>query len=207
MRQCLLLIGGSSSVGKTTVARSLASRLDWDLVQTDTILAAEHALNPLAGLIDLWDRPPQELCEKLVAAASASMSHLIEYAAKRSRVREGVIFEGERIHPKLVARLAQLEDVAAGFIIESDARRIYETLMKRSGTFRMLTESRRRTVAEVDRLYGSWLFQESSYLGVACIASQPWDTLEQRLLDTCAVQLRLAADEDFASVQPSPLKP
>jgi hypothetical protein len=66
--------------------------------------------------------------------------------------------------------------------IETDAQRLYDTLLVRSQAFRALAESRRRAVTEVDRRYGLWLRGQSADLGLPWISSHPWDTLAARLL-------------------------
>jgi len=60
----LLLVGGSSSVGKTTVAKSVAARLSWKCVETDRYLELER-LQPLRGTVERRDRPAAEHCELL----------------------------------------------------------------------------------------------------------------------------------------------
>ena len=71
-RERIFLIGGSSSTGKTTVAGRLAERLGWEAVGAE--VPADSTLAPLIGL-EIWDRPPAELCGLLVAAAEASIPH------------------------------------------------------------------------------------------------------------------------------------
>jgi 2-phosphoglycerate kinase len=178
-RERIFLIGGSSSTGKTTVAGRLADRLGWEAV--GAALPAEPELDPLTG-IEIWDRPPQELCALLVAAAEASIPHLLRQVRGRAGM-PGTILEGERVHPELVAQLEREGAARGAFIVETDAQRLYDTLMARSRGFRKIEERRRRAVAEVDRLYGQWVVGEASRVGVPWVPSQPWDTLADRLLE------------------------
>lgn len=182
----MLLIGGSSSVGKTTVAGAVAERLGWDVVGTDELLRDRPELDPLAGSSEIWDRAPAELCELLIAGAAAAIPHLIRCLTERAPSVRGLVLEGERIHPELSSWLGQGRDASAVFIVETNAARLHDTLLARSQAFTKLAESRRRAVVEVDRLYGSWLLRETARLSLPCIASQPWDTLAERVLGTMA---------------------
>jgi 2-phosphoglycerate kinase len=177
-----LIIGGSSSVGKTTVARQLAAHFDCILVETDRSLPDDPRLNPLAGPPEIWDEPAAELCARLIVSADVAVTYLRRQARDLSDAGNGWIMEGERVHPRLVECLSH-EDVARGvFIVETDAQRLYETLMARLPGFMTLAESRRRAVAKVDKLYNVWLVEEASRRNLPCVESQPWLTLADRLL-------------------------
>lgn len=144
-----ILIGGSSCVGKTTLAASLASQLSFSHVEADRTLPRTGRLRPLDGSIEVWDRPADELCRLLVAAAEAAIPYLTEQATALCVGGGGWVLEGERLHPELVERLAQ-DGVTQGiFILETSAERIHEALVSRLPGFRSLTESRQRTVADV----------------------------------------------------------
>jgi hypothetical protein len=177
-----LIIGGSSSVGKTTVARHLAARSGYSLIETDRSLPSDARLNPLAGSMEIWDRPAAALCKLLVAAAEAAVPYLTQQARALAGASLGWIMEGERVHPKLVERLSG-DGVARGlFIVETDAERLYDTLMARLPGFTEISESRRRAVAELDKLYNLWLVEEASLRNLPAVESQPWSTLADRIL-------------------------
>jgi 2-phosphoglycerate kinase len=178
----VILIGGASSVGKTTVARALSERLRVPHVELDAILDdRDPRLNPLGGPIEIWDRPPEGLCALLVSAAEAA-TPLIEPQVRERASAGGAVIEGERIHPTLIARM-QAAGLATGvLIIEADGERLHQTLMARSRGFHRLPEARRRAVAEVDRRYGAWLAAEAARRGLPAVTSQPWETLPDRCL-------------------------
>lgn len=177
------IIGGSSCVGKTTIAKSFCARFELALVQTDGGLPNNPTLNPLAGPLDIWDRAPEELCKLLVGAANAAISYLARQVEVLSASDRGWILEGERVHPELVARVEQAGDARGVFIIETDVERLQNTLLERLPGFKELSESRQRAVAELDRLYNLWLIRETSRRRLPCVASQPWQTLADRTLD------------------------
>lgn len=177
-----LVIGGSSCVGKTTVARHLCARLNLTLVETDRSLPRASCLRPLDGSEEIWDRPPAELRDLLIKAAEAAIPYLLEQVSSLAASGTGWIVEGERVHPELIERLQRDEQTHGLFIIETDAARLYRTLLERLPNFTKLGESRRRAVAEVDRLYNLWLAEEAARRNLSCLASQPWPTLPERLL-------------------------
>ncbi|MDT5122633.1 MAG: hypothetical protein QOC96_2115 [Acidobacteriota bacterium] len=177
-----LIIGGSSCVGKTTVARDLCARLDLTLVETDRSLPDDPRLQPLDGSLEIWDRPAVELRDLLIVAAEVAVPYLLQQISSLAASGTGWIVEGERVHPNLIERLQRDGRAQGVFIIETDAARLYRTLMERLPGFKKIAETRRRTVAEVDRLYNLWLAQEASERNLPCLESQPWQTLPERVL-------------------------
>lgn len=177
-----LIIGGSSCVGKTTVARHLCERLNLKLVETDRTLPNNPLLQPLDGALDIWDRPAAELRDLLIQAANVAVPYLRQQILSLSAFPTGWIMEGERVHPDLVERVLYEGLAQAVFIIETDALRLYDTLMERLPGFRNISESRRRAVAEVDRLYNLWLGAEAARRNLVCVESQPWQSLADRVL-------------------------
>jgi 2-phosphoglycerate kinase len=189
-----LIIGGSSCVGKTTLARELTARLNLALIEIDRSLPNNPRLQPLGKSEEIWDRPPSELCCLLTKAAEAAVPYLLQQISSLATSDTGWIIEGERVHPGLVER-SELDGQARGlFIIETDAERLYQTLMERLPGFKRLAQSRRRAVAELDRLYNLWLIEEASKRNLTCLESQPWATLPQREL--AATTKATAHDKD-----------
>ncbi len=68
----VLLVGGSSSVGKTTVARELAKLLACEHVETHRALKSDPALQPLQGSQNVWNHSIDELRDLLIRAAAAA---------------------------------------------------------------------------------------------------------------------------------------
>jgi hypothetical protein len=90
------------------------------------------------------------------------------------------------IHPQVIRRLEDMGRARGVLIIEPDAERLYDTLLQGSRGFRRISERRRRAVAELDRLYGSWLAIQAQELGVQWVPSQPWNTLADRVMTATA---------------------
>ena len=177
-----LIIGGSSCVGKTTVARHLCERLKLKLVETDRTLPHHPLLRPLDGAPDIWDTPAAELRDLLIRAADVAAPYLRQQIMALSAFPGGWVLEGERVHPELAERVSGERGARAVFIIETDVLRLYATLMERLPGFRNIPESRRRAVAEVDRLYNLWIAAEAARRNLVCVESQPWQSLAHRVL-------------------------
>ncbi len=188
MQLGIALIGGSSSVGKSTAATALVERFGFSVVATDEILANEPGLQPLSEGLEPWNKSAPELCALLVAAARAASPYLQKTAEDSVAKGRHTIIEGERFHPALVGRLMERRLAAGVFIVEENAQRLYDTLMSRSRRFVLLPEPVRRKVAELDRLYGCWCQEECRRLRVPVVASQPWHELAQRVASATGVR-------------------
>jgi hypothetical protein len=159
----------------------LAVRRGFAHVETDRTLPPIVSLQPLAGPDSVWDHDAEELCRRLVRAAEAAMPYLEAQVRVLCEMDHLWVLEGERVHPVLARQLAEAGTARGVFVVELDTARIGTTLRERLPGFGALTARRQRTVAEVDYLYNVWLVNESARQGVECIASQPWDSLADRL--------------------------
>ena len=117
----VILIGGSSNVGKSTLAQSLASKLGWDLISTDSL--ARHPGRP-------WKAMPETVPDHVVEHyMSLSVDELIADVLRHYRgmwpnieamvtahatdlSSNRLILEGSALWPESVATL-DLENVAA----------------------------------------------------------------------------------------------
>ena len=180
----LLLVGGSSSVGKTVVARELSARLNRDHVRVDDLRRglADPALRQLQQGPEVWDLRPEDLCSCLVRAGEALAPHLQSWI-NQVPVGRNVVLEGEGIEPALITSVAKSGAGVGVVVIETDVERIYKTLSNRSKSFAALTEPRRRAVASMNQLYGLWLQQRAREQDVAWVHSQPWVSLADRIID------------------------
>jgi 2-phosphoglycerate kinase len=132
----VLLIGGSSHCGKTTLARHVAERLRWTHVRTDKL--ARHPGRP-------WSNPPEtvppdvaehyktlsvpELLDDVLQHYKTNVWPRIEALARAAApAGDPVIIEGSAVWPESVATLSS-PNVAAVFLTASEAtftRRIHQ---------------------------------------------------------------------------------
>ncbi len=188
----ILLLGGSSSVGKTTAAARLGVELGWLHVQLDHYL---HDLgDPRLQLVrygpESWDLPAQELCQRLVAVSERASIYLEGLILGYHNRGNAAILEGEAIHPCLAERMMQTKGISSLYIIEADPGRMSKTLESRSSRYRGQADERRQTMVGMDQLYGMWLRSEAEARGIPWILSQPWETLAERILARCGLDAR-----------------
>ena len=162
----LILIGGTSHVGKSTLGRRLAEELGWSYLSTDQL--ARHPGRP-------WrsggDRIPDdvedhynhlsvaELMDSVLSHYRSNVWPIID-AIVRSRLNNpfdlGLVFEGSAILPDLIgragySRVAAIWLTAPDHLITERVRRSsnYET---RSDAERRLIDAFLRRTIEIDRI-------------------------------------------------------
>lgn len=178
------LLGGSSSVGKTTAAAVIAERLGAVHLQLDSIARASsdpRVRRFAAGVDDLWRLPAAHVCDLLVRkgdALAASLHRLIGQCLAGDSV---TVVEGEGIHPSLAPHHPG-DLVRFGFVVEPDEAVLFQTLAGRSPRFRALPQAHQHTVAATNWLYGCWIRQQAEAFGQPWITSRPCPTLPDRLL-------------------------
>ncbi len=125
----VVLIGGTSNVGKSTVAQHLAARLGWAYHSTDML--ARHPGRP-------WKPKPEALppnvvehystlsTDELLASVLAHYRNIWPLALAKIRLhlddksQQPLVFEGSGLLPELVAKLG-LPGVSAIWLTGSDA--------------------------------------------------------------------------------------
>jgi hypothetical protein len=178
------LLGGSSSVGKTTAAAVIAERLGADHLQLDSIARASS--DPRVrrfgvGADDLWRLPAAQVCDLLVHKGEALTATLHGLIGQCLAGDEVTLLEGEGIHPSLAPHHPG-DLVRFGFVLEPEEAVLFQTLAGRSPRFRALPHGHQHTVAATNWLYGCWLRQQAEVFGQPWVASRPWATLPDRLL-------------------------
>jgi 2-phosphoglycerate kinase len=166
----VLLIGGASGVGKTTVAGEVARRLNaaWLMVD-DLRLALERSGLPIP---DSTRVEPVDAPGGLVAVGEA-VSPAIE-----------VVIEGDGILPSLLERPPVRARAAGGrvwavFVHEPDPNALLANLVARGADDwrEDLGWYARRSVA-----HGEWLKREAERRGLPIVAARPRDTLATRII-------------------------
>jgi hypothetical protein len=179
-----LLIGGSSSTGKTTAALAVSQLLGSPCVHLDAYLETvqDARSNFSFGEADLLSHYSAALCERLVQLGEQASPHIAAMIPPDQRYAMAQVIEGERILPALLDELRQSRRALGVFIIEDDPNVLYATLAQRSSRFAALPEAARRKVAEMDVLYGGWLRQEAERRALPWEPSRPWVSLVERLV-------------------------
>ncbi len=194
---CVLLIGGHSAVGKTTVARCLGLPLGVPWMQADDLRLAfrragarlpngTDALYYFEDASQVWRRPPEALRDALISAGEALAAPLEAVIENHVDTCAPLVIEGDGILPSLFSRPSVLERAATGavrsvFLVEPSEAVILENIVGRGRGIATRTQSELRTEARAKWLLGRWLAREAALCNLPLLAPRPWNTLVERI--------------------------
>lgn len=186
MSGVVYLLGGSSSVGKTTAAATVAQRLGAAHLQIDAI--AQASQDPRvrrfqAGADALWSLSADQVCELLIEKGEALTAQVDAIIRRCSATAPSTVVEGEGIHPSLARQHPAGGPARFVFVVEPEQAVLFQTLTGRSARFRALPAARQHTVAATNWLYGHWLRRQALRFGQPWIQPRPWATMPDRLLE------------------------
>lgn len=186
----VLLLGGASGVGKTSVSYRLAHHYGVGLTEVDDFQVILEAMTSPQQypVLHYWRTHHEEAirmseeehldftrryCEVMARALSLVVANHIESRAP-------VILEGDFILPSLAVQPMYGDASADGqvralFIYEDDEEQIAQNYLRREGQ-----EQRKR--ARLSWRISEWLRQEAERLGVTAIPARPWDTVLERAI-------------------------
>jgi 2-phosphoglycerate kinase len=187
----VLLLGGASGVGKTSVSYRLARHFGVGLTEVDDFqVILEKLTTPeQLPLLHFWRTHPAEFNQ---LTEQARLDHFMRVCrevfgpaleaviANHLETSTPVVLEGDFILPALAA-LPRYEEIAANgrvkalFIYEEDEGRIVRNFGRREG-------SEQQGRARSSWLFSEWLRQECARLNVPAIPARPWDTVFERAL-------------------------
>jgi 2-phosphoglycerate kinase len=204
----VLLIAGSSGVGKTILAQALGRRLGVSVLLVDDLRIAVQELTTAASHPDLHlflsDRSVSEMTtdeavQRFIATATALAPAIRTIIAHHLVVRGvgSVIIEGDGVLPALAATqqygdlklfhgLTPSAEVRMIVLHEADQGELLANFLARGRAFETLTGSEQAALVHAAWRYGESLRQEASGLGVPVIASRPHATLTERVLSELA---------------------
>ncbi|HEY0944253.1 MAG TPA: hypothetical protein VGD81_03270 [Opitutaceae bacterium] len=202
----VILIGGTSHAGKSTLAQSLASQLGWACRSTDTL--AKHPGRP-------WRTPPKTVPEHVATHyLSLSTDELVVDVRRHYRdvvwpliaeivtrhatdtSRDRLVLEGSAIMPELAVTI-KIENVAALWLTASDELLVHRILQASELESRSSTE---RTM--IDRFvyrtirYNEQIIETAGRLGLAQLDVGNFSAPET-LVAACLSQLAGGVPEEF----------
>lgn len=199
----VLLLGGPSGVGKTTVAHRLARHLSAGVAEVDDFQALLEGMTTAEQFpaIHFWrthpaaDRlPADEIVRRLFAQSEALQPGLDAVIANRLTGAAPVILEGDFILPALAAqsRFRSTPNdggVLAAFLFEPDEAQIIESYRLREPEAGPQTKR-----AHVSWLHGLALKREAERCGLPVVTARPWNTVVERLAAALAATFGLRTD-------------
>jgi 2-phosphoglycerate kinase len=195
----VLLVGGASGVGKTTLAHGVGRHYGVNVTQIDDIQAALEAVTTPEQQPDLhfwrtnWDDfsrfTDQEHLEHFIHVARTLFTPVIT-AVLTDRLDGGLptIIEGGFILPELAesaesGRLSNGGRVRALFVDEAKQDQFETNFVERQGGDGALP-------ARTSWLKARWLRHECERLSLATINARPWDTALSRAIATLTLTSR-----------------
>lgn len=188
----VLLIGGSSGVGKTMAASKLAKYLSVSLLLLDDIrIAIQQATtretNPDLHLFlnyqpDQWKNSEAIYADWLTVgkALAKPLNAIIDHHLAVPSVGP-IIIEGDGILP-FVSQTGQQKDVRSIFIVEQNEQQLLKNLRTRGRGFNEGGILEQEGFAHASWLYGQWLAKEAEKCGLPMLDAQPQETLFERLI-------------------------
>lgn len=186
----VLLLGGASGVGKTSVSYRLARHYDAGLTEIDDFqVILEHMTDPdQYPVFHYWRTHTEEaLCmdEEAQLAffrryASALEDALALVVANHIETRMPIVLEGDFVLPSLAVRDTYGEEPSGGqvravFLYEEDEAQIGRNYLRRDGCPQ---PQRARTSWRVN----TWLQAEARRLGLPTVPARPWETVLERVV-------------------------
>jgi len=195
----VLLIGGSSGVGKTVIAHELANYLSLSLLLLDDVrLALQQATsnetNPELHVFlnyetEQW-RNSESICADWITVGQAMVKPLNAIISHHIIVPDvgSIIIEGDGILPMVSNQFLEPKDVCMVFIVEQNEKQLLHNLQSRGRGFNDWDKMEQEGIAHASWLYGQWLAQEANNLEIPVINAQPQQTVLERLLSIAGVQ-------------------
>ena len=187
----VLLVGGPSGAGKTTVASRVARHFAVGIGAVDDFqIIVEQLTTPdQHPALHFWRTHPDpallsatEIMEQGLEVARVMAPALEAVIADPLEARAPIVLEGDFLAPSLAAQTCFSDQPNAGrvravFLIESDEVQILRNFAEREPAF-----GPQHKRARVSWLHGQWLAQECARLGVPALSVRPWATLFDRVL-------------------------
>jgi 2-phosphoglycerate kinase len=185
----LVFVGGAPGVGKTSVARPLASRLDMDLTHVDDFyMVLERMTDPERyPPIHGWRLHPERvlaLDDAGMIEHTRSVSEIVADAmlpviADRLESGVGSVFEGDFVQPAFAASRT-FDGIASGGRVRSVF--LHDTLDGFAANIAAREGEEQPRRAEISWSYSEWLRAECEKYGLPAIPSRPWETAVDRAL-------------------------
>jgi 2-phosphoglycerate kinase len=186
----VLLIGGASGTGKTSVSYSLARHFDIGITEVDDLyIVLERLTTPeQQPLVHYWRTNPEavhlsteEILDLHIAVSRVLSLAIQAVIVNHLETQAPIVLEGDYLLPETMhwqenPQFPRTERVKGVFLYEPDEKQILQNFSSRESG-----EGEQMRRARVSWLYGQWLKEECQRLGLPALPARPWDTLEDRI--------------------------
>jgi 2-phosphoglycerate kinase len=187
----VLLLGGPSGAGKTSVSYRLAHYFGVGITEVDDFqVILEKMTTPAEQpVLHYWQTHPEapqqsdeRMVEQLIATGKVMQPALEAVIINHLESQAPIILEGDFILPALVALPAFSEGAYIGqikalFLIEESEEQLQQNFLQREPE-----EGIQEKRARVSWLYGQWLKNEAERVGTLAVPARPWDDVFERVL-------------------------
>jgi 2-phosphoglycerate kinase len=181
----VLLLGGPSGVGKTSVSYRLAHHFSIGITEVDDFqVILERMTTPAQQpVLHFWRThpearhlPPEEIVKLTIEVGQVMARALEAVITNHLESQAPIVLEGDFIHP-ILATLFPPSQVRTLFLYEESEEQFCHNMLRREPEHG-LQEKR----AQVSWLYGQWLKQEAERVGAIVLPARPWHDLFERIL-------------------------
>ncbi len=180
----VLLIGGASGTGKSSIAYEIARFYGVNVLEVDdvhlsveTVTTKESfpAIHYWSAGVNWMDVGVDGNVKWLIDVSKEMIPVLKELVNRHIEDKLPIIIEGDFIDPEFTKSFENPE-VKSIFINETDINQILQNYLSREGG--EIQQYR----AEISIEYGKWIANTCNQNGISVIASRPWDTVLARAL-------------------------
>ena len=187
----VLLIGGASGTGKTSVSYQLARSFDVGITEIDDFqVILERMTTPeQQPVLHYWrthpeamQLPPESIVALTVSVAETMAPAIEAVIQNHLETKTPVVLEGDYLLPATAVRtnygvVTNDGRVRALFLFEADEAQIAKNYSRREPA-----EGSAALRSRVSFLYGNWLRTEAQRYGVPTVESRPWESLFDRVV-------------------------
>ena len=193
----VLLIGGPSGVGKTSVSYRIAQAAGTGITEVDDLfIAVESMTTPeQQPEVHYWRNTPdaaeqsaEAILEIHLRLSRALAPMLVNVIENHLETDVPVVLDGDYLLPSLLTTKWQNPGIVKGvFLYDSEERQYLENYAAREPD-----AGHQEKRAAVSFLFGEWLVRECVSLGVPAIEARPRETLVERIDAAMLVMMKFS---------------